>query len=578
MIPRERIDEVIERNDIVGVISEYVELKKRGNGYVGLCPFHNEKTPSFSVSPERNTFHCFGCHEGGNVISFIMKYENLDFVSAVKFLARRVGLEIEEERGPYDSTYTKLREVHREAAIYFYKALRSPAGKEAYAYLSDRGLDKDTMYHFGLGYAPPGRKNLYAYLHGKGYTDEILKASGLFNEYENSGLVDRFFKRVMFPIYDKFGKVIAFGGRAMEEGGAKYLNSPETAIFHKKTVIYGLNLARRSKADYLILCEGYMDVITMHRFGFDMAVATLGTAFTPEHAAEIRKTTDRVYMLYDSDAAGQNATVKAAKILVAAGLSVKVISLAPYKDPDECLNQEGAQFVQDRIRDAVPEIYFRLDMILKGFDVRDPSQKLSFLRRAAAVLAEYPADYIRVAYQDIAGHYHFEVGMFRDALNLSAKQQDYREQLEQESRDEAYQASRREDPIAKAMLWWVSRDGVFEKIRDYIKKEDFPDGVLQTVFERLVQELEHYGSIDEGKFMARFPELETANLVSNILHCNDGLLEVSAAEYERGLNETLKKFRIGVLDRKLAGCTDLKEILQVTEEKKEVNRMEVRII
>ena len=337
MYSRQIIDEVISRNDIVDVISGYIKLKKNGSSYVGLCPFHNEKSPSFSVSGSRQLYHCFGCGAGGNVVTFIMEYENYTFPEAVKFLADRAGMELPEtdyndEERKERGIKAQLLEINKLAATYYYTQLRTEHGSLGLNYLKKRGLGDDTIKKFGLGYSAQG-SSVYRYLKEKGFDDEILKESGLFS-YER-GVNDKFFNRVMFPIMDINNKVIGFGGRVLGDAKPKYLNSPETKLFDKSRNLYGLNIARTARKNNLIICEGYMDVISLHQAGFTQAVASLGTALTPGQASLMKRYTDNVLITYDSDEAGVKAAMRAIPILKEAGLSTRVINMEPYKDPDE---------------------------------------------------------------------------------------------------------------------------------------------------------------------------------------------------------------------------------------------------
>ena len=332
--PDEIIEEVRNQNDIVDVISEYVKLQKKGANYFGLCPFHNEKSPSFSVSPGKQMYYCFGCGEGGNVISFVMKYENYSFIEAVQMLASRAGIELpqvtrsKEEKENADKR-SQILTINTLAAKFYYYMLKSEKGALAYHYLRGRELSDNTITGFGLGYSDKYSDSLYKYMKSKGYKDDILKETGLFT-FEEKGVHDKFWNRVMFPIMDVNNKVIAFGGRVMGDGKPKYLNSPETKIFDKSRNLYGLNIARTSRKGYLLICEGYMDVISLHQAGFNNAVAALGTSFTSGHASLIKRYAKEVVLTFDSDGAGIKAALRAIPILREAGLSIKVLSMKPY--------------------------------------------------------------------------------------------------------------------------------------------------------------------------------------------------------------------------------------------------------
>ena len=302
----ELIEEVRSRNDIVDVISGYVRLQKKGSSYFGLCPFHNEKSPSFSVSRQKQMYYCFGCGAGGNVFTFLMEYENFSFVEAVKFLADRAGIELPEmeyskEAKEKADLKTTILEMNKLAAKYFYVQLKSERGSQAYSYLKNRELSDETITAFGLGFSNKYSDDLYKYLREKGYSEDLIRQAGLINTDERQGVYDKFWNRVMFPIMDVNNRVIGFGGRVMGDGKPKYLNSPETVVFDKSRNLYGLNRARTSRKPYFLLCEGYMDVISLHQAGFTNAVASLGTALTAGHAALIKRYVQEVYLTYDSD-------------------------------------------------------------------------------------------------------------------------------------------------------------------------------------------------------------------------------------------------------------------------------------
>ena len=385
MYASEVIDEVVSRSDIVDIISGYIKLKKNGSSYVGLCPFHNEKSPSFSVSPGKQLYHCFGCGVGGNVITFVMEYENYTFLEAVKYLADKAGMQLpetsysEEEKKNRDLK-AKLLEINKIAATYYYHQLKAENGKIGLSYLQKRGLSDTTINRFGLGYAGQTGNALYQYLKSKGYDDALLKETGLFT-YER-GIHDKFWNRVMFPIMDINNKVIGFGGRVMGDAKPKYLNSPETKLFDKSRNLYGLNAARISRKSNMIICEGYMDVISLHQAGFTQAVASLGTALTPGQAALMKRYTDNVLITYDSDAAGVKAALRAIPILKEAGLTTKVINMQPYKDPDEFIKALGAEAFQERIDKAENSFMYEIGVLEKEYDRTDPAESsLSGKRR-----------------------------------------------------------------------------------------------------------------------------------------------------------------------------------------------------
>ncbi len=401
----EIIEEVRSRSDIVDVISQYVRLARKGSTYFGLCPFHNEKTGSFSVSPNKQMYYCFGCGAGGNVFTFLMQYENFTFGEAMETLAERAGVELPKQEQSQAQRMeadrrARLLEIQKEAAKYFFMLLRSERGTQALSYFRKRGLSDETVRKFGLGYSDQYSDDLYRYLRQKGYEDEILKDSGLISFDERRGGHDKFWNRAMFPIMDVRGKVIGFGGRVMGEGEPKYLNSPETRIFDKSRNLYGLHLARSTKKQQLLLCEGYMDVIALHQAGFDNAVASLGTSLTNGHANLLRRYTKEVYLTYDSDGAGVKAALRAIPILKEAGITAKIINMQPYKDPDEFIKALGAEAYQERIDNAENSFMFELRILEKQYDMQDPEGKTAFYNEAAKKLCGFTEKLERDNYID----------------------------------------------------------------------------------------------------------------------------------------------------------------------------------
>ena len=397
------IEEVRSRNDVVDLIGNYIKLTKKGSSYFGLCPFHNEKSPSFSVSRDKQMYYCFGCGAGGNVFTFIMEYENYTFMEAVKYLAERAGIklpetEMTEEAKNVQGKRQRLLDIHKLAARYFYYQLKGKDGANARSYFEERRLEGATITHFGLGFSNPYRDDLYQFLRSKGYEDDILKESGLVSIDEKYGAHDKFWNRVMFPIMDVNNKVIGFGGRVLGEGTPKYLNSPETLLFDKSRNLYGLNFARTSRKSYFIICEGYMDVIAMHQAGFNNAVASLGTAFTLQHANLLKRYTEEVLLAYDSDEAGVKAALRAIPMLRSAGLRIKIIHMDPYKDPDEFIKNLGVEAFQERIDQAENSFMFEISILETSFDMADPDGKTRFFNAVAKRLLEFDQELERNNY------------------------------------------------------------------------------------------------------------------------------------------------------------------------------------
>ncbi len=390
----EIVDEVRSRVNIVDVIGNYVALKKKGANYFGLCPFHGEKTASFSVAPGKQIFYCFGCGKGGDALRFLMDYENITFQEALKRLADQVGYTLPES-GPEGAGQRKdrdirgqLLEINKAAALYFYGALKTKAGELGLRYLRGRALRDDTITHWGLGYADQNRDGLYQYLRQKGFSDALLRESGLFS-FSERGVYDKFFNRVMFPIMDYNNRVIGFGGRVMGDGEPKYLNSPETKLFDKSRNLFGLNFARKARKPYMILCEGYMDVISMHQAGFQCAVASLGTSLTENQARLLKRYVNEVLLTYDSDNAGVKAARRAIPILRAAGITSKVINVKPHKDPDEFIKAEGAEKFQERIDEARNAFLWEAEAIKRGYALQDPAGQTAYINEIAEMLCRF---------------------------------------------------------------------------------------------------------------------------------------------------------------------------------------------
>ena len=497
------IDELTARNPIEDVVGQYVTLKRSGSNLFGLCPFHGEKTASFSVAPDKGIYYCFGCHKGGSVINFQMEIEGLSYPDAVRSLAKRVGMEVPEDE-QYQSRYKqqeRLWALHKEAARFFHSQLYAPVGAEALNYAAGRGMPKHILTKFGIGYAPDSWDALVKAMRAKGYTDQELRDSGLVTvSKKNGNLFDRFRDRLMFPIIDVRGNVIGFGGRIMknDKDAAKYLNSPETLIFNKRKNLFALNLAKKSKLGYLILVEGYMDAIALHQYGFDCAVASLGTALTEDGATLLSRYTDQVVLIYDGDAAGQNATQRAIPILEKAGLQVKVLKMRDAKDPDEFLKKFGADRFKLLLEESSNRVEYQLNAILKKYDLRDDDQKVKYLQESAELISTLGSSVQREVY---AGRVAEAAKISMDAMKLEVnrafKRRIAREKKKQEKIDlsparnlQPKSRSFHYDNIKSAMaeemlLALVLREpALLDHTRD-LKPEMFSSELLGRVFAQL---------------------------------------------------------------------------------------------
>ena len=581
------IEEVRQKNDIVDVVSQYVRLTRRGSTYFGLCPFHNEKTPSFSVTPGKQMYYCFGCGAGGNVYNFIMEYENYTFGEALKHLADRAGVElpkIEYSREVREKAEQRaeLLEINKQAAQYYYYQLRTEGGKIGYQYLSGRGLSEETMRKFGLGYSDKFGGGLYTFLKSKGYSDERLRESGLFNVDERHGMYDKFWNRVIFPIMDVNNRVIGFGGRVMGDGKPKYLNSPETKIFDKSRNLYGLNIARTTRKKYLILCEGYMDVISMHQAGFTNAVASLGTALTSGHASLLKRYTQEVLLLYDSDEAGIRAALRGIPILRDAGVSSRVVNLKPYKDPDEFIKNMGAEAFEERLGQASDSFMFRVSIAESEFPMDEPQGQNRFFERCAELLLELKDElernlYIEAIVKKYRGQYGVSVEDLRKRVNTLALKGTPAENRTQPKTSGGQNKKKKEsasDQAQKLMLTWlVTYPGIFDKVAQYLNAEDFIVPLDKEVAQMLFRQREEEGQVNPAKLLNSFTDSEEQREVASLFNATIHL--ETQQEQDRAFADTLLRIKAESLAEKNRNLdpTDMAGLQQILREKKELEEL-----
>ena len=581
--PEELVEEIRSKNDIVDVISSYVRLQKKGSSYFGLCPFHNEKSPSFSVSRQKQMYYCFGCGAGGNVFTFLMEYENYSFVEALKYLADRAGVELPEpeysgEAKKRADTKAILLEINKAAAQYFYVQLLRPQGGHALTYLKDRKLSDDTIKAFGLGYSNKYSDDLYKYLKSKGYKDDMISQAGLISIDEKYGVHDKFWNRVMFPIMDVNSRVIGFGGRVMGDAKPKYLNSPETIIFDKSRNLYGLNRARKSRKPYFLLCEGYMDVISLHQAGFTNAVASLGTALTPGHAALIKRYVNEVYLTYDSDEAGTKAALRAGPILREVGITAKIIRMEPYKDPDEFIKNLGAEAFEERIQKARNGFMFSLEILERDYDMTSPEGRTDFMKEAARKLTEFDEEIERNNYIDaVAGAYHVGREDLRKLVGRMAVQTGLAKPVER-PRSTRSQNLDKEDGTRKSqkilLTWMASDENVFAQIQKYIHPEDFQEGIYQTVAELLYAQHEQ-GKLNPAQIMNHFTDEEEHREVAALF--NTRIREIKTAhEQEKALKETIIRVKKNSIEEHSAKLdpTDIQGLQKLMEAKRALQDLE----
>lgn len=579
----ELIEEIRAKNDIVDVISGYVRLQKKGSSYFGLCPFHNEKSPSFSVSRGKQMYYCFGCGAGGNVITFLMEYENASFLEAVQVLAERAGVELpkmeysKEAKEKADLKATLL-EINKAAAQYYYVQLKAPQGQTAHRYLTERGLSEDTIKAFGLGYSNKTSSDLFQYLRKKGYSEEQIRQAGLISTDEKHGVYDKFWNRVMFPIMDANSRVIGFGGRVMGDAKPKYLNSPETPVFDKSRNLYGLHRARTSRKPYFLLCEGYMDVISMHQAGFTNAVASLGTALTPGHASLMKRYVQEVYLVYDSDEAGTKAALRAMPILKEAGISAKVIRMDPYKDPDEFIKHLGAEEFEKRIGNARNGFMFSLEMLEKNYHMDSPEGKTAFFREAARRLTGFEDELERNNYiEAVAKTYRVSTESLQKLVTKTAVREGMAKPVVRPKTADGSQ-QKKEDGRKTAqkvlLTWMIDEERYFRAIREFVTPEDFTEPLYKTVAQFLYRQYDE-GRLNPAEILNHFQEEEEHREAASLFHTR--IRELSTGqEKETALKETIRRVKEYSIDNRMRDLppTDIAGLQQLMNEKRNLSQIE----
>ena len=572
------IEEIRMRNDIVDVISGYVKLQRKGSSYFGLCPFHNEKSPSFSVSPSKQMYYCFGCGAGGNVFTFLMEYENYSFMEALRVLADRAGIQLPQQEYSQEAKEqadlkAMLLEVNERAAKYYYYQLRREGGAQGMAYLKGRELSEETINRFGLGYSDKFSNDLYRYLKSKNYSDEILRQSGLFNVDERRGMYDKFWNRVIFPIMDVNNRVIGFGGRVMGDAKPKYLNSPETKIFDKSRNLYGLNIARTSRKKNLIICEGYMDVISMHQAGFNNAVASLGTALTSQQASLLKRYTDEVLIIYDSDEAGVKAALRAIPMLKTAGLATKVINLKPYKDPDEFIKNMGKEAFQERLDQGMNSFMYELHALEQQYDMKDPQGKTDFFKETARKMLRFEDEIERNNYiQAVADSYRIEPENLRKMVNRMAMQGvGIQEPMKPKSgqnrpreKQDGYEMSQ------KLMLTWLtSYPEIFGQVSQYISPDDFTNPLYHTVAEMLYRQYSD-GELNPARLLNNFTDSDEQKEVAAVFNARIPL--ETEEERKKALLDVICRLKENSIAHRTAQLapTDMKGLMELMESKKKL--------
>lgn len=551
------VEEVRQKTDIVDLVGQYVHLKKKGSSYFGLCPFHGEKTASFSVSPGKQIFYCFGCGKAGDSIRFLMEYENLSFVEALEELAERANVTLPKEekrdKGEEDLRY-KILEINKQAALFYVKQLRSEKGKQGLAYCAKRKLSGESITHFGLGYAGKERDSLYQYCKSLGFKDRVLQESGLFSFKEN-GVYDKFFNRLIFPIMDLHNRVIGFGGRVMGDGEPKYLNSPETKLFDKSRNLFALNFSRKSRANYFILCEGYMDVISLHQWGFSEAVAALGTAFTEQQADLMKRFNSLIYLCFDSDGAGKKACKRAISILREKKLEGKVICLSPYKDPDEFLKAEGKEAFEKRIEEAKNAFLWEVEEKKTEFDLHDPAGMQKYMESIAELL--------RTSFSDPVERENYLKAVAREQM-LKAENLQHLVDKEEEKTQLSFglrknagrQEKKREEkwnsPLEEEFLSvLMQRNEFVDLAKKYIEEVDFQGDFAKEIYLKLLSGLSAKAILDSFQ-----NEEEKYQKLVKLYHGDLYHMDLEKDEEKKLLSDYIRQLKLQKIEEKIKEVTD----------------------
>lgn len=589
--PREVIDEVRLQNDIVEVISQYVPLKQKGNSYFGLCPFHNEKTPSFSVNSEKQFYYCFGCGAAGNVFSFLMEMENCDFPEAMKRLAERAHITLPEpEKNAQAIAAEKLKqtlfEIHSTAGRFYYDCLQAEEGVQARAYLQKRQMDPRMVRKFGIGYSPDRYDALFQHLSEKGFQKtDILKTGLVLENKDGKGYHDRFRGRLMFPIFDVQGRVVGFGGRILAKGEPKYLNSPETILFSKSRNLYGLNFAKAARKRELILVEGYMDMLSIYQAGFHNVVASMGTAFNQEHARTLKRFADDIILLYDSDEAGTNAALRAIPVLVKNGFRVKVTQVPDGKDPDEFIKTNGGAAFSKLLVNAVHYISFEIACIQRKYNLKNPEHRVRFATEAAEILAKLDSEIERNVY---LGEVSRVTGVEEDAIRseigklMRKEEAGFRMEAERrQQRQAAYPLAERKiekglSEAQRSLLYYCAQhQGVYDTLKTILQEGDFTEAVFQKVFEEIGALWEESGHVFPADLVSRFEDTKEQKLVTEIFAVQ--LPTENGADMEKAINEQVRLLKRTKIDHLTANASTAEEIQQLVDARRKLDSLYITI-
>lgn len=585
--PDDLIQQIRMENDIVSVVSEYVQIKKHGSSHFGLCPFHNENTPSFSVNQDKQFFYCFGCGAGGNVYTFIMQIENYSFLEAVKYLADRAHItlptpQISDEAKAKIQYKEQMLEINRETAKYFYHQLYSNRGKAALQYLNGRKIEKVFCKKFGLGYSNMTSNDLYQYLKSKEYDVQQMKELGLVTESsKNNEIYDRFWNRLIFPIFDVHNKIIGFGGRVLGDANPKYLNSPESLIYNKRKHLYGLNFARMTKRDQLIIVEGYMDVISLHQAGFDNAVASLGTALTTEQAMLIKRYCSNIVLSYDSDQAGIKATLRAIPILERNGLNVKVLEIPKYKDPDEFIKNEGVEAFETILSNCKSCMEYRIDILKSRYSLEKSDEKIKFIKSVSEILAQNKSKIEQDVYiKQIANENSIsEAAIREEMLRIVQNTGIVTTRPQQAISNTPNSRIEKDDGIVKlqknltAIL--INHSYTFKAVKQYIQPSDYLDPLYKKIAEYIYDQYEKGMVIELANIITLFVEIEEQHKVSRLFNENCDFETVS--QEEKAITELVKGIKQANLDILSRNNRDISQLERLIEIKRQLQNINISL-
>lgn len=578
--PREVLDEVRMGNDIVDVIGSFVHLKRSGSSYVGLCPFHKEKTPSFNVNRENQFYHCFGCGASGNVYSFLMQHQNYSFQDAVKYLADRINYTLPETTYSPDFEYKKqlrqkLYDIHNSAAKFYYEKLNSPEGRNAVRYLDERQVTKSARIKFGLGYSPIAMAALYERLISEGYDEDIILKSGLVTKRDDGSYRDKFFNRLMFPIINVYGNIIGFGGRIIGQGEPKYLNSPETEIFNKSKNLYSLNFARLSKMKELILVEGYMDVISVYQAGFHNVVAALGTAFNENHAKTLKAYADSVILLFDSDAAGVKAVLRAIPVLNSTGIKVRVLQVTDAKDPDEYIKKFGPTAFGRLLNTAKSQYTFRIEQMAKNYDLNNSEDKISYTNEVAKLLSTIDnAIEADVYIKDAAAATGISEEAIRSVIaSINGTQAPIPKPHALHHKTEG--VNRGTDDARKGLISaMVSNPAICSALRNILNPEEFIDEFYITMVKAIYELVDADKPVVAADIVSCFDTVENQQRATELFIMQ--MTYDSSEDLHKAVTDQLRLVKEAYIDSRIKKSKDPVEIKELFKDKRSINNLNIR--